>query len=239
MAVSADSSLPRVEVRYEDLEALQAEVRANLCQGRVFVAGPTQIVERQSCELVLHHPETGDTLVLEAEAVYVKAEEPGAGVGLELAEFGSETTRQLDEFLAAKQERKPADVYARVRLFTAPEQLRSAREGDFSERMVLEQIYGKAVWKLLLRNRRVTLPEVTRIARNPKLPNPLLELICGNAGWLSNGTLRRSLLQNPQLGGAPLDKVLRAIPRAELATLFRQSSYPLPVRQAIKKLLGR
>ena len=41
MAVSADSSLPRVDVRFEDLEALQAEVRANLGQGRVFVAGPT------------------------------------------------------------------------------------------------------------------------------------------------------------------------------------------------------
>jgi len=239
MAVSAEPSLPRLEVRFEDFEALQAEVRANLGQGRMFVAGPTQIVERQRCELVLHHPETGDTLVLEAEAVYVKAEEPGAGVGLELAEFDSRTTRRLDEFLEAKQDSKPADLYARVRHFTAPEQLRSAREGDFSERTVLEQIYGKAVWELLLRNPRVTLPEITRIARNPKVPKPLVELICGNAGWLSNGTLRRSLLKNPQLGGAPLDKVLRAMPKGELAALIRQPSYPLPVRQAIKKLLGR
>ena len=237
--MNADPSLPRVEVRFEDFEALQAEVRANLGQGRVFVAGPTEVVERQRCELVLHHPETGDTLALEAEGVYVKAEEPGAGVGFELVELNSKTTRQLDEFLEVKQESKPGDLYARVRHFTAPEQLRSAREGDFSERTVLEQIYGKTVWELLLRNPRVTLPEVTRIARNPKLPKPLLELICENAGWLSNGTLRRSLLKNPQLGGAPLDKVLRAIPKGELAALIRQSSYPLPVRQAIKKLLGR
>ena len=105
--------------------------------------------------------------------------------------------------------------------------------------VVLEQIYGKAVWEVLLHNPRVTLPEVTRIARNPKAPRHLLDVITGNAGWLSNGALRRSLLKNPRLGTTALDKVLRATPRAELATMFRQPGFSPAVRQAIKKLIGR
>jgi hypothetical protein len=237
--VSEDVPLPRVEARFEDLEAFQDEVRANLGQGRAFVAGSWDVAERQRCDLVLHHPETGDTLVLEAETVYVKPDDPGAGVGLELVGFDADAAARVEAFASAKQGRPPGDLYARVRRFTAPEQLRCAREGEYAERMVLQQIYGKAVWELLLRNPRITLPEVTRIARNPKIPKPLVELICGNAGWLSNATLRRSLLKNPQIGGAPLDKVLRATPRAELTLMIRQPAYPHPVRQAIKKLLGR
>lgn len=233
----ADDS-PQVDLRFEDSEALESELQANLVQGRAFAPGGSAGAERERCRLVLHHPETGDTLSFDAEVVYVKSDDPGAGVGLELTSFDATDRERLESFVAAKKADQPGDLYHRVRRFTVPEQMRCAREGNYAERMVLEQIYGKSVWELLLRNPRVTLPEVTRIARNPKIPKPLVDLICGNAGWLANATLRRSLLKNSQLGGVSLDKVLRAIPRAELAIIARQASYPLAVRQAVKKLIG-
>ena len=243
MVLGSEGALVQLAMRFDDLEALEVEVQSNLGHGRAFVPGAPAVAERQRCELVLHHPETGDCLSFEAEAVWVNGGEPGSGVGLELADFDDSAAARLKQFVAAKPPaaggRKPGDIYARVRRFTAAEQLRCAREGEFAERVVLEQIYGKAVWEVLLHNPRVTLPEVTRVARNPKVPRHLLDVITGNAGWLSNGALRRSLLKNRQLGTTALDKVLRATPRAELATMFRQPGFSPAVRQAIKKLIGR
>ena len=245
--MSRDPALPRITMRFEDLDALERELECNLGAGRAFVSGPAEVSERQRCELVLIHPDSQESLDLVAEAVYVKAEEPGAGVGLELADFGEETVARLRSFAhtekamseKAKSENKPGELYSRVRHFTAVEQLRSAREGEYPERVALERIYGKAVWEVLLHNPRITAPEVIRISRTPKLPKHLVETITGNAAWLAVSTLRRSLLMNPQVTGASLDKVLRATPRAELTLIAKQASYPMAVRQAIKKLQGR
>lgn len=237
----------RISLRFEGVEALEREIEANLGSGRAFVCDPVEVVERQRCLLVLIHPDTEAGLELEAEVVYVKADEPGAGVGLELVAFDEASLARLREFAESQQPKsgkpeaqsKTADLYDRVRHFTTADQLRSAREGDFAERVALERIYGKAVWEVLLHNPRITAPEVIRIARSPKLPKQLIETITGNASWLAVSSLRRSLLMNPQLSGASLDKVLRASPKAELTLISRQSSYPMAVRQAVKKLQGR
>lgn len=244
--MNSGSALPQIIMRFEDQDALERDLETDLGAGRAFVAGPSAVSERQRCALVLIHPASGESLELEAEAVYVKADGPGAGVGLELVDFDQDTALHLGRFAQAEKaapepapEDKRADLYRRVRLFSAAEQLRSAREGDLPERVALEQIYGKAVWEVLLRNPRVTAPEVIRIARTPKLPRKLIETIVGNAAWMAVSTLRRSLLMNPQVTGASLDKVLRATPRAELTLIAKQASYPMSVRQAIKKMQVR
>ncbi len=240
--MSSDRLLPQIVMRFQDLDALEREIETNLGSGRAFVSGAAEVSEREPCELVLVHPASEESLELAAWAVYVKAEEPGAGVGLELAQFDEETVERLHSFARAEKPRsedKPGDLYNRVRRFTTAEQLRSAREGDYAERVALERIYGKAVWEVLLHNPRVTAPEILRIARSPKLPKHLVKTITGNPTWLAVSTLRRSLLMNGQVTGACLDRVLRATPRAELTLIAKQSSYPIAVRQAIKKLQGR
>lgn len=239
--MSSDPTEPQLTLRFEDVEALRAELERNLGEGRAFVPGATGVAERQRCALVLLHPEDGNSLTLEAEAVWVKAEEPGAGVGLALIGFDDETARRVARFALGekRQNAPPGELHARVRLYNAAERIRAAREADYAERLALEQIYGKAVWEILLRNPRITPPEVVRIARNPKLPKKLVETITSNAGWLSSSSLRRTLLMNPQLGGGALERVLRALPAAELARVAKQSTFPMPVRQAAKRLLMR
>lgn len=241
--MSAEQSLPRIAASFEDLEALEKEFEANLSCGRAFVLGAASVSERQACELVLVHPCSGDSLGFEAEVVWVKREEPGAGVGLELSGFDAAASERLRAFVAGQkaepEPREPDNVYARVRGYSTSEQLRAAREGDYSERVALERVYGKAVWEVLLHNPRITAPEVTRMARNRKLPKHLIETISSNAGWLGSSELRRSLLINPQVAGVSLERVLRAMPKLELTRISNQPSYPPAVRQAAKKLQGR
>ena len=128
-------------------------------------------------------------------------------------------------------------LHARLRGLTVVEQLRVARDGELHERIALERIYGKAVWEALLRNHRVTAPEVARIAKMGTLPRPLLEVIVSNGAWLGIPEVRRALLANPRLAADHIPRILRHLGKAELKLVPNQTAYPLAVRDAAKRLL--
>lgn len=125
----------------------------------------------------------------------------------------------------------------RVRHLPAHLQVKLAREGDQRERVALERLYGKAVWEALLRNARVTFPEVARIARMGTLPAPLMELIVSNPSWLRSPEVRRALLTNTRLAADMIPRVLRMLPKHELRVVPTQTAYPFGVRDAARKLL--
>jgi hypothetical protein len=102
---------------------------------------------------------------------------------------------------------------------------------------VLERLYGKNVWETLLRNPRLTPPEVSRIARYGSLPRVLLEVILANTTWLQAAEVRRAVLSNPRLGTDQIVKVLRLVPKHELRLAAVQTAYPHAVRNAARVLL--
>jgi hypothetical protein len=119
------------------------------------------------------------------------------------------------------------------------EQLRMARDGSATERVVLERLYGKTVWEALLRNARITVPEVARLAKMGTMPRPLLELIVGSPAWLQVPQIRRALLGNPRLSQDMVLKVLSALPRDELKVVPQITAYPPAVRLAAKAMVKR
>jgi Tfp pilus assembly protein PilZ len=129
------------------------------------------------------------------------------------------------------------NVHERLRGLNPNEQMKVAREGEVNERVVLERLYGKAVWEPLLRNPRLTIPEVARLARMGNLPRPQLETIVANPAWLNAPEVRRALLANHRLTGAMVLKVLHATPKAELRLVAKQTIYSGAVRDAALKLL--
>lgn len=130
-----------------------------------------------------------------------------------------------------------ANVHERLRGLTLNEQLKIARRGEVHERIVLERIYGKTVWEALLRNPRLTGPEVARIARMGTLPRVLVELVVGNGAWLQLPEVRRALLANPRLGTDQIVRVLRLVPKHELKLAAIQTAYPHAVREMARRLL--
>ena len=66
------------------------------------------------------------------------------------------------------------NLHERLRGLTQAQQIKHAASGDPQERMMLERLYNKNVWEPLLRNPRLTPPEVARIARMGTLPRVLL-----------------------------------------------------------------
>lgn len=140
-----------------------------------------------------------------------------------------------DDEGAGPNRRPPAHV--RVRNLSVAEQLKLALHGEQQERILLERLYGKSVWEALLRNPRITSPEVARIARMGALPKPLLEIIVGNSAWLQVPEVRRALLGNPRLAPEMISRVLRLLPKHELKVVPAQLAYPASVRDVARRML--
>jgi len=139
----------------------------------------------------------------------------------------------------AEEAAPPASVQERLRGLTVVEQQRVARDGSVTERVFLERLYGKVVWEALLKNTRITVPEVARLAKMGTMPRPLLELIVGNPAWLQVPQVRRALLANPRLTQEMIHKVLLLLPRDELQLVPQITAYPAAVRLAAKGLARR
>ena len=252
-----------------DAGALRELFDEQLVLRRVFVPGACGAAALTACELILE--QGGRTHRLAAEVVFVKEQEPGRGVGLQLAPLDSDAMAALRGFVelapcdgdgpssepvpvsteAAAEADPPADdggaepsgparnLQERLRSLSSVEQQKIAAGGVLAERVALERMYGPNVWETLLRNPRLTIPEVARIGRKGTLPRPLVETIAANATWLATGEVQRALLSNPRSSQAVVTRILQMLPRSDLQLVPQQTAYPPIVRQAAKRMLGR
>ena len=214
--------------------------RPNLERGSVLAAGVTDVPVGACCELALSFP-SGETLAVDARAVLAT----GTGTvfafeGVDRAALARCLSGGSPAAAPGERDREdvaaPRNVVERLRGLSTNEQLRVAREGSQTERVVLERIYGKAVWEALLRNAHLTVPEVARLARMGTMPRPLLELVVANPAWLQAPPVRRALLSNPRLAPEQVHKILALLPREELKLVPQNTAYPATVRTAAKAM---
>lgn len=221
----------------------QPALARDLVAGGVFVPG-VALTLGDDVDLVLRG--TTDEMRVAAKCVWVNGDQ---GSGLQLLGCDAEMKRKITELVqepsdedpatdrAVDDKKAPATVHERLRGLTLAQQIKIAHHGEVSERIILERIYSKNVWEALLRNPRLTGPEVSRIARMGSLPRPLVEIILGNAGWLQIPEVRRALLSNPRLGPDQIMRILRMLPKHELKLAAMQTAYPHAVRVAAKQIL--
>jgi hypothetical protein len=224
--------------------AEDAQLARDLAAGGVFVPG---CGEPLLSELELAIRAGDEEVVVIARVVFVN--ESGAGCELvacrpevkdrlvALAKASPEPALEEDEDADEDVKRVARNIHERLRGLTLVQQIKAAQHGEVSERIVLERMYGKTVWEPLLRNPRVTAPEVARIARMGALPRPMLEVICTNGAWLQIPEIRRALLTNPRLSSDQAVRVLRLLPKHELKLAATQTSYPIGVRDVAKRLV--
>ncbi len=160
---------------------------------------------------------------------------PAEGADAQLEATGGEEGD--DDAVDADGRKISRNIFERLRGLTMIQAMKVANSPDPSERMALERMYGKTVWEALLRNPRLTAPEVSRLARMGTLPRTMLELILNNGGWLAVPEVRRALLCNPRLGTDQVVRVLRLLPKHELKLASTLTAYPFAVRDQAKRLL--
>jgi hypothetical protein len=229
--------------------------RPNLERGSVVAAGVTGLPLGAFCDVELVFP-SGEKATLPARAVLAT----GASTVFAFDGVDRASLRPLLSAAAAVPDAGPvpgpgpaaggegpeepeeppsATVQERLRGLSVVEQLRVARDGSLTERVALERLYGKTVWEALLRNTRVSVPEVARLAKLGTMPRPLLELIVSNPAWLQVPQIRRALLSNPRLSQDMVQRVLVLLPREELKLVPHAAAYPPAVRAAAKAMVKR
>ena len=246
-------SRPTVVVELADNPRFVEDVSA----GGVFVPDG-DLALNDECELVVRG-HSGE-IALPARVVYI---DPARGTGLELLGFGPTIKERIVALAQAPEPEpgpappvdsdaaaddaddddddatpdKPKNLQDRLRGLTLAQQVRKANSSDPSTRIILERMYGKNVWEALLRNSRLTSPEVARLARMGTLPRIQLETIVNNGAWLQIPEVRRALLTNPRLGTDQIMRVLRLMPKHELKVAATTSAYTFAVRDAAKRMI--
>jgi hypothetical protein len=227
----------------------------DLAAGGVFVPG-CALEAYAECDLVVRGP--NGEMAVPARVVFV---DPAKGAGLELVGFGQALKERIAALaleptldLEPESEAPPTagddgddddvgggkkfpTLQDKLRGLTLAQQVRTANSANPATRIALERMYGKAVWEALLRNPRLTAPEVARIARMGTLPRIQLETIVNNGGWLQIPEVRRALLSNPRLGTDQIMRVLRLMPKHELKVASTATAYPFAVRDQAKRML--
>jgi len=230
--VSNDGSEPSLLITFDDEDHLADVYERQLEKGQVTCPGETELAPGARCEVVLVHPDSGDTVVLTGEAVSVDADHAEIRFGQTPL-----VKNQLRKFAGDAAGGK--NLRQRLRAASAADRRRIALSGELQERVMLERMYGKAVWEPLLQNPKLTMPEVARLARYGTLPRPLIETIVSNNTWIRVPQVRRALLSNPRLDKGGITRILRVTPKNELELVPQQTAYPMAVRSAAKQLLKR
>ena len=229
-------------MEFDDGDALRRELDANLVNGGTLAPYDDQARVGSRCDVVLVHPGDRSRISLASDVVMVNDSGPMAGVAVQFIDFNKDVVDKITGFIERGEKTEAGgavggSIQARVRNLSAGDRTKMAREGEIGERVALERIYGKEVWASLLRNTRLTVPEVVRIARMPQLPQPQLDIILDNRQWLAAAQVRRALLSNTNLPAAGLQKILSMTPKGELKLMPKQTAYPHNVRQAAQKLM--
>ncbi len=254
-------------LRFDSQPLLAEEYGKNLSEGRAFVSGATHLPLFSRCTLVLEHTPTHTCLEIAAEVVMVMSEGELHGSALQFLDRSREAREALEHFvhhvddspmvslppLDPLQDEQADDEDAqsrdpirmslsqqrqqKLRDLPVAERMKVARGPSLEDRTLLERIYGNAVWDALLRNPKITVPEVARLARKGTMPRTLLDLIVENDNWIRQGIVRRSLLSNPRLSPEGVAKVLRTMSGRELKLIPQQTAYPPQVRAVAQRLM--
>lgn len=207
-----------------ELIGFNAEIKEKLAQLQQGVGTPSQPLPKVKLSLELDPLEDDEPVMISDQ------------LSPEVARPDKSEDEEAED---VEHKKIPLNVHERLRGLNLNEQVKMAMHGEQHERIVLERMYGKTVWEPLLRNPRITGPEVARIARMGQLPKPLIEVICNNGAWLQIPEIRRSLLSNPRLVPDQINRVLRLLPKHELKLAQKQPAYPHAVRDAAKRLVAQ
>jgi hypothetical protein len=140
---------------------------------------------------------------------------------------------------AAEPEPKDGSNWDRLRGLSRTEKLLLAPKADRTERLVLVQDNDPQVLYALLKNPRITVDEVVRIAKSAYLVYQTAELILKTSQWAANPDVRVALVHNAKTPPVFALRILPTLPEAEVKLIARGAATSMALKQAaLKRLQG-
>lgn len=212
---------------FESEQELRDEYRLNLSQGALRLA-TSETVPRDAQLVVTLRGPYGAQKVIRANAV---ASLPD-GIALATDAIAGAT---IDELLAPPEETSQTS-WDRIRALTQNEKLLLAPKADRSERALLLQDNDPRVLLSLLRNPRITVDEVARMAKSAFLTYQIADVIMKTAQWMSSLDVRLALVHNAKTPQAFGLRILPTLPDADVRAIARAGTNMALKQAAVRRL---
>ena len=216
---------------FESEDELQEEHRTNLSMGALRLPTSESVPLHTSLEVTLRGPFGGEVEV-KATVVALLAD------GLALMVDGDPDDR-LRRLLAREESRPGESAWDRMRSLTQMEKILLAVKADRTERALLLQDTDPRVLLSLLRNPRLTVEEVARVAKSPHLTFQIADVIMKTVQWMASLDVRLNLIHNPKTPVALALRILPSLPDQEVRAIARAGTSMQLKQAALRKLQGK
>ena len=238
-AMKVDPSGPsRFSVEFESVEELRAEEKAHLAMGGLLLPVTVSLPSLARIELNLSLAGHGTATAIAT----VVATPPGA-IALHLeGDSTALVAALLEPAIAPESEESETDkatLWDRLRRLTPPQRILLAPRADRMTRMLLVQDKDPQVLLALLKNPRLSVDEVVRIAKSSHLFYQSIDLILKTPLWMANLDVRVGLIHSPKTPLALALRILPTLPDAEVRVLAKGAAPNNALRQAaLRKVQG-
>lgn len=213
---------------FESEEELREEHRVNLVNAGLRVPATEPVPLHAKVEVSLRGPH-GAEVSIDGTVV---APLPG-GVALMITADADDLVRKLLAVPTAAESAQNA--WDRMRSLSQMEKILLATKADRSERALLLQDNDPRVLLSVLRNPRLTVEEVARLAKSAFLNYQIADVIMKTGQWMANVDVRAGLVNNPKTPPAFALRVLPSLPVAEIRNVARGGT-SMALKQAAIKL---
>jgi len=220
---------------FESEEELRDEHRTNLSFGALLL--PTaESVSADTVLLVTLRGPRGGEVSLKATVV---AQLPD---GLALA-IDANADEVLNRLLPKQEEEKhetgQATTWDRLRSLSQIEKILLAVKADRQERALLLQDNDPRVLLSILRNPRLTVDEVVRLAKSSYLTYQIAEVVMKSSQWMASLDVRLGLIHNPKTPQAFALRILPTLPDVEVRAIARGGTNMALKQAALRRLQGK
>jgi hypothetical protein len=231
---------PRAFVlEFDSEEELRAEERAHLSAGGLFLRPAEALPPFAKVTVELKLSGRGTTTV----AATVVGAPPGALAlqfeGTPAGVVAALLTEPVNAAAEVESEAETTTLWQRVRNLTPPQKILLAPKADRITRALLVQESDAQVLFALLKNPRIAIEEVVRVAKSSYCSFQASELILRTSAWASNLDVRLALIHNPKLALPLALRILPTLPDHEVRLIAKGSATSMPLKQAaLKRLHG-
>jgi hypothetical protein len=236
----------------ESEQELRDEHRLNLSMGALRLPTTETVPTHTTLLVTLRGPWGGETFV-RATVVAALAD----GIALAVDGNADEWLQRLlerpagpsdDAIVPDTAEAEPAsddtpekrqNSWDRIRALSQMEKILLAVKADRTERALLLQDNDPRVLLSLLRNPRLTIDEVARLARSSFLNYQIADVLMKTSQWLGNLDVRLGLVHNPKTPPAFSLRLLPTLPDAEVRTIARTGTNMALKQAALRRLQGK
>ena len=223
-------------VSFESEEELREEHRVNLAHGALRLPTAETVALHTTLLITLRGPWGGEAF---ARATAVAMLPDGIALSID-----GNPEEQLGRLLArseAEEEtsEKQQNTWDRIRSLSQMEKLLLAVKAERSERALLLQDNDPRVLLSLLRNPRLTVDEVARIAKSSFLNFQVADVIVKTTQWMSSLDVRLALIRNPKTPPAYAMQILPTLPDAEIRSIARAGTNMALKQAALRRLQGK